>query len=256
MKYLLLSTLLFSACSLLSKGGKDDDMGIYKRLKNAYALEENSGKFYLIRERGVRKSSNEFVVKREVYPEDRNKSKILEKSISISKIGNLKKTVKILRPHQSQYVVWFDGKKYSNEIKLNTTTRKLELKLDSPEKQWQGKREFDLPNTNAVYCFFNQVIECAQVTGFISKAYEKGFGKMNFYVIWNGFPYFHEQYLNLEQSIFSKAVLEYDGQDKKTGELKFSLNTSGQAIFYILNDSFKLKKKFWISQGLSMLMVK
>ena len=74
---------------------------------------------------------------------------------------------------------------------------------------------------------------------------------MQLYVIWNGHPYFQEQYENIPNQVFSKAVFEYDGQNSN-GQIRFTLQVAGQSIFYFLDDKKELLKQFWISQGLTM----
>lgn len=249
--FLLLCITLFSSCSMLS--GSSQDNSVFFDYKNVrYNLEENAGKFVVYRESGLKKGTNQFVVKRTVLPSDEDKSKILERSIAISTLGKLKNGLAILRPETSEFNVWFSGKKYSNRMKLDSKGKKLVVELDSPESQWTGSKSYEFPNPNSIYCFYSQLIECVAVTGFFSKAKESGFGQMNFYIIWDGFPYFHEQYLNLNQDVFAQAQLEFD-EAKSDGQLKFSLSVDNQAIFYVLDKKLKLIKKFWVAQGMSML---
>lgn len=220
-----------------------------------FLLTENAGKFVVLREAGYLAKEGQFVVKNKILPEDRNEKKVLERSITISRLGKLKNTVTMLRPERSQFDVWFDGKKYSSSISLNVKSKKLDVKLNSPESKWKGVKSYEFPNPKAVYCFYSQVLECAAVTGFLSKAQEMGYGRMNFYIIWNGYPYFHEQYLNLTGELFSRASLELDSIEKN-GNIKLSLTVDNQVIFYVLDKNYNFIKQFWVAQGLSKIKTK
>lgn len=249
----LISFLLLSACSLLDRGKKasagTDTSSLTDNSKTRFKLTDKAGEFVVYRENG--KSNKRFISKREVLPFDDDKSKVLEQGIAISEIGSIGKSFKIMRPYKSQYSVWFDGKKYQTNMSLNEKTRKLNVKLKSPEKQWNGTQSFSFPDSKSLYCFFSQVLECAAITGYFSRVLKKKRGQMNFYIIWDGYPYFQEQYLNVPNSIFSKAQFDYDGKNK-SGESRFSLKFGGQVLFYLLDKKNKFVKKFWITQGLSM----
>ena len=51
--------------------------------------------------------------------------------------------------------------------------------------------------------------------------------------------------------IFSRAELEYEGR-QNGDEKKINLHVAGQSIVYVLDKNQKLKKMFWVSQGISM----
>ena len=251
---ILVLSLLASSCSIFSRGSSLSDSASSSLTKNAkrrYKLTDKSGEFVIYRENGLKKSNNTFVTKRQVLPFDDDKSKVLEQSIAISKLGSLGKKIKMLRPQKSQYAVWFDGKKYLTDMTLKEKERSMLVKLKSPEKQWNGARSYKFPDPKSVYCFFSQILECVAVTGFLNKAFKKGRGQFNFYVVWDGYPYFQEQYLNIPNSVFSKAKFSFDGKNRN-GEKRFSLSFGGQVIFYFLDKKNQFIKKFWVSQGLSM----
>jgi len=256
-KIIILFFVLFSiqSCSIFSRGKKSADSGgsVTENSKRRYKLTDKAGEFIIYKENGLKPSDKTYISKREVLPFDDDSSKVLEQSVAISKVGTLNKKMKIMRPYKSQYAVWFDGKKYTTNMTLNESSRSLVVKMKSPEKQWNGRKSFNFPDSKAIYCFFTQVLECTAITGFFKKAFEKGRGQMNFYLIWDGFPYFQEQYLNIPDSIFTKAKLNYDGKNKN-GERRFSLNFAGQVIFFLFDEKYNFIKKFWISQGLSMVL--
>jgi hypothetical protein len=227
---------------------------IEEQLKNSddqYNYTDKNGEFVAKSASGFDKKNKSFFTKRSIEIIGRDKDKTLEQSVVISSVGILKKTTPILRPKISQYSVWFDGKKYSSELKINLAKKAIDLKMTSPEAQWNGVKQIKFPNTKSVTCFFSQVIECAKISGFIAKATEKKAGTMNFQVIWEGYPYLNETFSDFPSELFSTAQLEYDGKTKQS-ERRFNLKVAGQSIFYILNEKDLMIKMFWISQGITM----
>ena len=253
MKYriiIIIYGLLLVSCSSLNP--KSSSGTILKKSKKVFLLTDSSGEFKVVRETVHKKAKNEFIVRKSIYPKDKKESSPVERCITISTPGRLKK-IAVLRPKISQYYVWFEDskEKYFTQLKINLKKKNLDIIMKSPEKQWNGSRSVPFPSGTGVYCFFSQLIECVGVTGFIKKASRKNTGKMNFYVIWDSYPYVQEQFLNMPDSVFSTAVLEYDGMNKN-GERRFTLKVAGQSIFYFVNNNGQLVKKFWASQGLSM----
>ena len=216
-----------------------------------FDLTDKHGQYLIKWERGHR-GRGDVVVKKQILGLSGEGRKVLEKVISISKKGDLSRKIPFLRPEISQYTVWFEGKKYFSELKLNEKNRSLDIRLESPEQQWKGRSSVPFPEKKSLYCFFEQLIECIKTTGFIHKAIKKQKGKKRLFVIWNGYPYFQEQYENIPQTVFSKSLFEYDGETPK-GEIRFTLSTAGQAIFYFLDSHQELLKKFWVAQGLTMI---
>ncbi|PJB54401.1 MAG: hypothetical protein CO099_01815, partial [Bdellovibrio sp. CG_4_9_14_3_um_filter_39_7] len=82
------------------------------------------------------KKNNRLITKYQVKARD-TEGKVLEQAVIFSNPGRVKE-VSLSRPEISQYTVWFEGKKYFTEIKLNPKSKTLDLKLESPEKQWNG----------------------------------------------------------------------------------------------------------------------
>ena len=213
-----------------------------------YRLSDKSGEYLLSRERGIVKSKSELIVKRKLEQD----GKVFEKSVTISTLGNYKKKLPVLRPKRSQYTVWFDGKKYLTDMELNPKDKLLEIKMVSPEPQWNGTKRVAFPEGGkGIFCFFSQVFECALYSGFVKKAIKNDSGKMNLFVIWEGHPYFQEQYLNVSDNVFSKAIFSYDGVNSK-GEKRFTLRADGQSIFYLVEED-RLDGIFWVAQGLSII---
>ncbi|MBY0415335.1 MAG: hypothetical protein K2Q18_14280 [Bdellovibrionales bacterium] len=200
---------------------------------------------------GMDKDKKSFFTKRIMEIPGSRKDKILEQSIVFSTIGTVKKKDVILRPKMSQYNVWFDGKKYASELKINPTKKGIDVKMTSPESQWNGTKFVKFPNSKVFPCFFSQVVECAKVSGFINKASKEKKGSMNLLIVWEGYPYLNETFTDVPSELFSDAIIEYDGKTKES-ERRFNLRVAGQSIFYVLNDKNVMTKMFWVSQGISM----
>ena len=219
------------------------------RYSKNYQLVDKSGTFFLHREAGNGKNKT-FLLKSKVFNTDR--TKVLEESVMVSKLG-FYKNIMMARPIKSLYNVWFESKKYQTKTDIIPSKKLLNLKLKSPEEQWNGKKEIKLINTNLTYCYFSEVIDCAFISGFIKKAIELENGSMNLVVVWEGFPYIQEQYLNLPKKILTKSVLSYDGKNK-TGEYRFSLDLGSQKILYFVDiKKGTFNKLFWVSQGLTII---
>lgn len=250
---ILLSFLFLSSCSFFSRSSSlgDSSNSLLKNSKQRFKLTDKAGEFVVYRETGFKKSNKTYISKRQVLPFNDDRSKILEQSIAISQVGTVGKNLKIMRPHKSQYTVWFDGKKYISNMALNKAAQSLDVKLKSPEKQWNGSRSIRFPDPKSIYCFFSQVLECTAISGYFKTALKKGRGQMNFYLIWDGYPYFQEQYLNVPTEVFSKAKFNYDGANKN-GHHRFSLSFGEQVIFFLLDKKNNFVKQFWISQGMTM----
>ncbi len=214
-------------------------------------LKDKSGKFSVVRESGLSKSKKSYVTKYRVYDVEAEGNKVLEQSIVFSTPGVLGDKIRLMRPERSQYKVWFDKRLYQTETRIDKKNKALIIKMDSPEKQWQGEKTVVFPGGNGVFCYFTQLFECIHYTGFVEKAIKVTAGKMQFHVIWDGYPYFQEQYLNINDSPFASAEIEYDGKTAE-GEHRFSVSVSGNAIFYLYNEGKEYAKMFWPSQGLSL----
>ena len=238
--------LILNSCSLFDRGSSTGEPLL--KYKKRYQLKDKAGEFLVERETGPL-DKKRYATKYRVF--NGQTGKVLEQSVVISTPGALGKKLSILRPLRSQYNVWFEKKKYFSETKINTTTKKMDVTMKSPESQWNGMERKSFPRGTGVFCYFSQVIECANMTGFLSKAIGKNAGKMTFHLIFDGYPYFQEQYLNVPRSLFANAILEYDGKNSQS-ERRFSLKVGGTTIFYFLNSRMELIKMFWPNQGMSM----
>ena len=244
----MLNILLICSCSSLGKKSLKSDL---TRPEESFSYSDKSGKFIIKISSGFNKKDNSYFFKKSLEIPDKSENNILEQSITFSDVGTVGKKQTTVRPKLSQYTVWFEGKKYFSELKMNPAKEAMEVKMISPEENLNGTKTIKLPSTKVQYCFFSQVIECARAMGFLNKASSKEAGLMNFYVVWEGYPYLNEVYAGVPVELFSKAQLEYDGKTKEN-EIRYNLKVSGQSIFYIVDENQIMKKMFWVSQGISM----
>ncbi len=242
----LLAITLFSCAGT----GKKAALAKLPTEGDIFSYTDKNGEFAVRLSSGLDKENKNFTSRRTMEIPGRQKDKILEQSVAVSTLGALKNTM-ILRPKISQYNVWFDGKKYSSELKINPAKKAIDVKMTSPESQWNGTKQVKFPTTKILPCFFSQIIECAKVSGFIGKASSKKAGIAKMLVVWEGYPYLNETFSDFPSELFSEAVLEYDGKTKES-ERRFNLRVAGQSIFYVLNDKDVMIKMFWVSQGISM----
>ena len=246
---ILFSFILYSCASSNKVQLKKDLV----RGEEKFNYSDKNGQFLVRLTSGFNKKENTFFTKRILEIPDKENDNVLEQSVALSEIGTLKKNKTILRPKLSQFNIWFEGKKFFTELKLNSLKKSIEVKMVSPETQWNGTKLVKLPSTKALYCFFSQVIECAKTIGFLGEAIKKDTGSMNFYIIWEGYPYLSETFSDFPNELFSKAQLEYDGKTKNSEERRFNLKVGGQSIFFVVDGHEQMKKMFWVSQGISMI---
>lgn len=239
-------TLLISACG----SNAINPRTLLSKRTDEYNFTDKNGSYLVKISNGLDKKGKVYFTKRSMESLGGKKDMMLEKSIALSDIGNVK-GLNVLRPKKSQYTVWFEGKKYVSELTLLPEKKSIELKMKSPEAQWSGNKTILFPKSKALPCFFTQIIECAEVSGFLSAADKKENSSMNLLIVWEGYPYLNETFSDFPSELFSVAQLEYDGKTKES-ERRFNLKVAGQSIFYIVNDKNKMTKMFWITQGISM----
>lgn len=252
----ILGLILLASCSYFSLISKEKvSKGPLKKGTTQFILKDKAGSFLLYREKGFLKGNKEFIVKRKIVDKDKTviDENILEQSITISTKSLLDNKITVLRPKLSEYSVWFDKKRYKNRMEFDDEKKQLVVTLNSPEAAFSGRKVYPFPkNKTGVFCYFSQLIECSAITEFVEIAIKKGRGVMNFYIIWEGFPYVGEQYEKIPNSPFAKAQLRFDGQNS-LGEKRFSLNIVDQTILYFVDKNLQFKKLFWPSQGLSLI---
>lgn len=248
----MLKRVLLPLCLvLLGSCATNPSNNLISKEEKSFRLEDKNGEFLIKRKRIFKENKNILVVSRTIYSDTTATAKVLEKSATGSTPG-LFKNRKMLRPNSSYYEVWFDGKKYLSSSKINIKRKSLEYFLDSPEAQWKGQREYPFPQDSDVFCYYNQVIECIGYTGFFESAIKESTGIKKFYIIWDGFPYYEELYLNMPNTPFEMAEMSFDGTTPE-GYYRFSLKTGENLQFYFLNKNFEIKRHFWVAQGITII---
>lgn len=255
MKFLRFKLLIFSLTILFSCAHRNTGQrttggspNFFAHRSDLFEWSDKAGKFELLRESGRSSQKSDYVVRQRLRLSGGDRE-IVEQSVAISELGRLRNEVSIMRPKRSQYTVWFDGERYLSEMEMDIETKSMKVRLTSPEAEWNGERSVQFPEDNTVYCFFSAVIECAFMTGFIETAMKREAGRMNFYIVWDGYPFLMQQYVEIPEEVFSRAVLEYDGSENEKN--RFVLRFAGQSIFYFVHPSGRYERLFWVGQGLS-----
>lgn len=232
-------------------GCSTNDKVAFNNYLKSYEFKDLSGNFSLVEESGLNKKKKEVFLKRKLINVSDNK--VYEKGIVISHLGVLRtkeKKLRVLRPKISQYSVWFDKEKFFSQIEVLPTEKLLKVSMSSPEKKWNGIKTFKFLNSKGIFCYFSQIVDCLNVTGFLTSSRVQEQGSISFTIIWDGFPYIVDQYDGIGRSPFSSAKMVFDSKTKN-GLYKFNLTFSDQIIFYHINKENVLEKRFWVSQGLT-----
>lgn len=242
---LLIIGLLVVACSSTKKVAE------MSPVKSDYEFRDKSGSYHLKRESGpIAKDRKLFAVKQVLTGKSsEGRQEVMERSVVVTRAGKMKGRF-VWRPEKSEYVVWFDGQEYSTKTYINEKIRGLKVVIENPDVNNNKSIDYPFPDGTGVFCYFSQVIECASSIGFIAQAIGVGNGQMNFHIIWEGYPYFQQQYVGIPEEIVSTATLSYDGESEQ-GIRRFSLSIANQVIFYQLNKMNELHAIFWPAQGLS-----
>lgn len=219
--------------------------------KGDYVFRDKSGSYGFQRESGpISKDRKLYAVKQILTGSSKEgRQEVMERSIVVSRAGIMKGRT-LWRPEKSEYAVWFDGQQYSTRTQIDEKIRGLKVTVESPDPANNKTTDHSFPDGTGVFCYFSQVIECASALGFIEQAIGVGNGQMNFFVIWEGYPFFQQQYIGIPDVVMSPVTLSYDGENDR-GIRRFSLSVANQVIFYQLNKVNELHAIFWPAQGLS-----
>lgn len=243
----ILCLVFLSACSGLAS--KKNPL---EKQKVTYNFTDLSGKFQVIRESGPLKDKKHFYVKTYFVPEHGDEKNIFEKSTVISQLGYFKqkgKSVKVMRPKVSKREIILDGKKYLTQMRLDVKHKRLRIYNKGEGETLTQQESVPFPE-RGLTCFFSQLVECVRVTNFFTKARHSKKGELKLNIIWDGYPYFNEQYLGLGKKIISSAKFKYEGRASNT-LTKYRLEVEKQVIFFQIGQREELAKMFWVSQGLS-----
>lgn len=241
--------LLLNSCTSRSLDLNDN----LKSVKLRYKQTEVSGEYIVNTKSGFGKDK-EYIRKNELVS-PQNTNEIFEKTIVITKKKQISKDVYFLVPYKYESTYFLNKEPYTVSGLVDLKNRKVIYSLNSPEFKWLGQKEYMIPKEVKVMCFYSTLIECGKVSGFIRKSIEKKNGDMTFHVLWESYPYFQEQYLNMPKEIISLAELSFDGSTEK-GDYRFLLSVGGQSQVYLLNKRLELVGHYWTAQGLSKELIK
>lgn len=210
----------------------------------SFILNDQNGSYILKRE--VRTTKNLLITRTKIYNPNTS-SEPLETSVTVSKAGKLKKKGEIaLLPHESQFKVWLEKQKFTSRLKTDSAQRKFVVQTKSPEKSFNGVKEFNIPKAR-YFCFFSQLPDCLAYQNLLLKARS---GKIPIYIIWDAFPFHAEQYDGLKRELVSLASFYFVQKDRDS--LKFELDLGNQIVIYHFDKKLKFEKLFWIAQGITL----
>ncbi len=215
-----------------------------------YSYVDRNGNFLVNRTTGFMKENERYFVKRQMEIIGKNKDNIIEQSVTISAAGLVKNKTAILRPEESEFSIWFDGKKYTSKLILNKKKKAFDLKTTGPTDNDNTSRTIKFPSSKMISCFYSQLTECLMLNGFLKEAIKKEAGAIRLYIVWDGYPFFQEAYNDLPNELFSMGQVSYDGK-LKADEIRFSLNVGNQNILFVVNEDGHLLRIFWIAQGVT-----
>jgi hypothetical protein len=242
---LLIFSLFLSSCAFIKEVAKKEPKESKAKVKNEFRLKDESGQYSLSRETGPGKNGKTFVVKRKLKTVGSEKSKTLEKSISISL-----REEESLTPKSSQFSVWYNKLRHFSQIELEEDQKQLKVTWESPDPKFNGIKYYPVKDNKNIFCFFTQIIDCARHSDFLEDASNGDVEELKMTIIWDGHPFFQQQLINFNTAIMSSAVLKYDGKNRR-GHRRFSLKVEGESIFYFVDKKDKMVGKYWISKGLT-----
>ena len=120
--FLFIVTFLVTSCGSSSRKNIESKL---PTLDDSFRYTDKNGQFNIKISSVFDKKNKSFHTKRIMEIPNRSKDNILEQSVAISTFGVVKNKTPILRPKISQYNVWFDGKKYTSELKINPAKKQL-----------------------------------------------------------------------------------------------------------------------------------
>lgn len=253
MKFVYFILMLISVACASKK--KDEVQSELHNLNDKYRYLDKSGKYIYQRQVLVESDKKKISNLTRLYDPNRADDNILEKIVTVSDLGFIKKgkiSKAVMRPQISQYTGWFEGRKFSSQIKFDAKKRQVNVIMESPESKWNGERSFDIAKSKTLFCFFSQIAECITYPHFIDKLKSDPRARLPMNIIWESYPYFTEQIDGIAEEVYTPGVFYYEGETPE-GYMKFNLEVNGQVIFYQFSKKMELVKVLWVSQGISIL---
>lgn len=255
--WIFFNALLCLQCSLLPtpKHSKASIKATISPHTEKYSYKDSFGEYFLTKHVRFKKTKlgPTLAIKNNLYDESTQKKVVVEQMHSYAHPGKLKVQntyAPMLRPYASFTKMWLEKQEYATQMVFNLKKKSLDIYNQDPS----GRKNYSLrvpADGTGVFCFYSQLMECLQYSGFFTMAMTHKDGKLDFHLIWDGFPYFQKRLGQSSTSPFSKAQFYFDGIDEQTHLYKYVLDVDGQAIFYQIDDKGMLQKQFWVSQGMT-----
>lgn len=214
----------------------------------SYVYRDVSGEFELARE--IKKDRSKIASRSSILARNGGE-KLLEKTFALSQVGTIKTKngrVNAIRPNLAQHTVWLEGKKYFSQLKLDLSTRKLNVIMQSPEPKWNGKKNLSLPR-GQIFCFYSQLPECLYLSGLLAKVNAEKGARTNFYILWDSYPYHQEHFSGLGESPFASARVVLEKRQKNSTQ--YNVETADQVLGLHFTKTGEFIRMFWTSQGIS-----
>lgn len=237
MKFLLF--FLVISCASTTKSNRT----VLSSSQNKFIMTDASGKYLVNREIKI---SGKKLLTRVTLTHWEKPAEALEKSVTVSTLGQLRSGEASLLPKASQFSVWFDKKKFFSQLKINRKNKTIEVLKKSPEAKWNGKEEVKAPAAKYI-CFFSSLAECVISQNILIKSRE---AKVPIYLIWDNYPFYGEQYQGVSGELISLSQFSFSNMVEDS--LRFELDIGNQIIFYHFDKELNFEKMYWVAQGISL----
>lgn len=229
--------IFLSSCAHLDKNPFQSSAKLLPKSQENWDYTDIYGTYNLRRQ--IKFDQNRLAVKTELFS---NKDEATEKNVTLSMVEKKK-----ILPAQSEYATWFDGAHYDSKIQVDFTKNTITNTLKTPDKKWQGTKNFSL-NRDKAYCFFSQIAECITIWNFFDKAMNQNDFEFPFTIIWDVYPFHSMQWNNVAESIQSSATISLEALEDKLIQLK--VETGEHILFYNFDEKLRYSGFFWVAQGI------
>ena len=172
----------------------------------------------------------------------------LEKTMSVSKdvqINFNKRKFDVLFPMTSVFTSWVDGHRLSSKI----TYVESEHRFLVQSKNGNEYIPWTTSENPKVICFFTQIMPCISRTdAFLAKGLAEG-ESIDFYVIWERYPFLDSFYEGMTNELISPAVLTLE--KREDAYLSLNVEVANQILNYRVDYSLDMLGFAWSAQGIS-----
>lgn len=244
-EYLLFLFLLLYGCSSL-RGKEALSEKYFENPKPVYFdVIEGDEKFRNEVEKG--KKGDQYYFRQTMNYKDVESKTPLEKIYSISKDHSFKlndRSFQILFPFKSVFAAWVEGKRLSSKVEFDKEGHQFIVNSKNGMEKiiWRDEEE------PKILCFFTQIVPCLARTGaFLAKGRREQ-ESIPFTIIWERYPFLNTFYENVENELFSPAILTIERREE--GHLGFSVEVFNQVINYQVTLGLELEHFSWVAQGI------